>query len=82
MAGRSAVRRLCRAGRRKHDEPAQHDGGGAIADSARRSEAVDRQFLHAWKLAFAMPQSGRPVEFESPLPTDLREALEELRAEV
>ena len=45
----------------------------------RRSEVIGRQFLHAWKLAFAMPLGGRQVEFESPLPPDLRRALEELR---
>ena len=47
----------------------------------RRSDLVDRQFLHAWKLAFAMPLGGRTVEFESPLPPDLRRALEMLRAQ-
>jgi 23S rRNA pseudouridine1911/1915/1917 synthase len=45
----------------------------------RRSEIAGRQFLHAWKLAFAMPLGGRTVEFESPLPPDLRRALEGLR---
>jgi 23S rRNA pseudouridine1911/1915/1917 synthase len=46
----------------------------------RRSEVINRQFLHAWKLGFTMPVGGRDVEFESPLPADLREALERLRA--
>jgi 23S rRNA pseudouridine1911/1915/1917 synthase len=46
----------------------------------RPSPLLDRQFLHAWKLAFGMPLGGREVEFESPLPADLREALETLRA--
>jgi 23S rRNA pseudouridine1911/1915/1917 synthase len=45
----------------------------------RRSDVVGRQFLHAWKLGFGMPLGGRQVEFESPLPPDLREALERLR---
>lgn len=45
----------------------------------RRSDIVRRQFLHAWRLEFAMPLSGRQVEFISPLPPDLREALERLR---
>ncbi|MEX0681935.1 MAG: RluA family pseudouridine synthase [Dehalococcoidia bacterium] len=45
----------------------------------KRSEVVGRQFLHAWKLAFGMPLGGRQVEFESPLPADLWEALETLR---
>lgn len=46
----------------------------------RPSPLVDRQFLHAWKLAFGMPLGGRQVEFESPLPPDLRAALEAARA--
>jgi len=46
----------------------------------RRSDIVERQFLHAWKLGFGMPLGGRQVEFESPLPADLRGALERLRS--
>jgi RluA family pseudouridine synthase len=46
----------------------------------RPSPLIGRQFLHAWKLAFGMPLGGRQVEFESPLPPDLRAALEALRA--
>jgi 23S rRNA pseudouridine1911/1915/1917 synthase len=46
----------------------------------RRSDVIGRQFLHAWKLAFGMPVGRRRVEFESPLPPDLRAALEGLRA--
>ncbi len=45
----------------------------------KRSDVIGRQFLHAWKLAFAMPLGRRTVEFESPLPPDLRQALEALR---
>jgi 23S rRNA pseudouridine1911/1915/1917 synthase len=44
-----------------------------------RSKVLGRQFLHAAKLAFAMPPSQRMMEFESPLPADLRDALNELR---
>lgn len=46
----------------------------------KRSPVVERQFLHAWKLGFSMPLGGREVEFESPLPADLRGALERLRS--
>lgn len=45
----------------------------------KRSELIGRQALHASKLAFAMPAGGRMVEFESPLPRDMREAIEEIR---
>lgn len=47
----------------------------------RRSEVIGRQFLHASKLGFGMPLGGRRVEFESPLPPDLRVALGLLRGE-
>ncbi|MBI2912458.1 MAG: RluA family pseudouridine synthase [Chloroflexi bacterium] len=49
------------------------------ATYGRRSALVGRQFLHAWRLAFTLPASGRLVEFESPLPADLREALDAVR---
>ena len=37
---------------------------------------VDRQWLHAARLGFAHPGTGEHVEFESPLPDDLRHALD------
>src|SRR5207247_3304223 len=36
-----------------------------------RELALERQFLHAARLAFPHPFSGEPVETESPLPPDL-----------
>lgn len=44
-----------------------------------RSPHLSRQFLHAWRLAFELPAGRRSVEFESPLPPDLRAALEAIR---
>ena len=44
----------------------------------RASPVLKRQFLHAYRLAFRHPVDGRPLEFESPLPEDLREALARL----
>ncbi len=40
-----------------------------------------RQFLHSARLAFAHPFSGERLEFSSPLPLDLDEALERARLE-
>jgi 23S rRNA pseudouridine1911/1915/1917 synthase len=40
---------------------------------------LERQFLHAARLAFPHPFTGEPVEAESPLPLDLQAALEEAR---
>ncbi len=43
------------------------------------SFGLERQFLHATRLAFPHPITGAPIEVHSPLPADLREAL--VRAE-
>ncbi|MDE3024495.1 MAG: RluA family pseudouridine synthase [Acidobacteriota bacterium] len=41
---------------------------------------LERQFLHAARLAFPHPMTGEPVEVASALPPDLEEALATLRA--
>src|SRR6185436_14023761 len=46
---------------------------------ARRGTVLQRQALHAWKLAFRHPRSGETMRFESPMPPDFRAALEALR---
>jgi 23S rRNA pseudouridine1911/1915/1917 synthase len=43
-----------------------------------KSELVGRQFLHAQKLSFRLPSTGKTVEFTAPLPPDLRSALDRL----
>jgi 23S rRNA pseudouridine1911/1915/1917 synthase len=45
----------------------------------RAAEALGRQALHAWRLAFDHPRTGALATFEAPLPEDLRRALEVLR---
>jgi 23S rRNA pseudouridine1911/1915/1917 synthase len=49
---------------------------GALAEA---QQALNRQALHAWKLAFAHPRTGRRLSFEAPLPSDFSRALELLR---
>jgi 23S rRNA pseudouridine1911/1915/1917 synthase len=41
---------------------------------------LERQFLHAARLAFEHPFTGEPVDVTSPLPPDLEESLATLRA--
>ena len=41
--------------------------------------AVGRQALHAWKLAFRHPRTGRLRRFEAPIPADLAAAIAILR---
>ena len=50
---------------------------------ARRPETLglERQFLHAARLAFPHPETGEPIAVESPLPHDLELALARARRE-
>ena len=47
--------------------------------AARAAAAIGRQALHAARLAFDHPRTGRRLRFEAPLPPDFRRALEVLR---
>ncbi|HUE14743.1 MAG TPA: RluA family pseudouridine synthase [Planctomycetaceae bacterium] len=49
--------------------------GDVSEDPALDQILIDRQALHAFRIAFRHPQSGKPVEFEAPLPDDIRRAL-------
>jgi 23S rRNA pseudouridine1911/1915/1917 synthase len=40
-----------------------------------RAPELERQFLHAWRLAFEHPLTGETVDVESPLPPELQTAL-------
>jgi 23S rRNA pseudouridine1911/1915/1917 synthase len=42
------------------------------------SPHLSRQFLHASRLGFSLPSTGKHVEFTSPLPPDLEKALREI----
>ena len=42
---------------------------------------LDRPFLHAGRLVFHHPADGRKMEFEAPLPADLRSVLEQILPE-
>ena len=44
----------------------------------KKSAFLNRQFLHAHRICFYLPSSGKFVEFESPVPEDLQKALKEL----
>ena len=41
--------------------------------------SLPRNFLHAAQLSFAHPKSGRPLEFEAPLPEALQSFLDKIR---
>ena len=42
--------------------------------ASRRVTVIDRQALHARRLAFAHPRTGKPLTFEAPVPADFLEA--------
>ena len=44
-----------------------------------KSAYLSRQFIHASRLGFKLPSTGEYVEFESELPPDLAQALEDIR---
>jgi 23S rRNA pseudouridine1911/1915/1917 synthase len=43
---------------------------------------LQRPFLHAARLAFTHPVEGRRMEFESPLPADLQQVIDELTEQI
>ena len=43
-----------------------------------KSAFLSRQFVHASRLGFRLPSTGRYVEFESTLPSDLEQALKDI----
>jgi len=53
--------------------------GDRVYGRARELE-LERQFLHAARLAFTHPVTGERVDVESPLPSDLRDVLTRARA--
>ncbi|CAN5637331.1 RluA family pseudouridine synthase [soil metagenome] len=46
----------------------------------RGPDVLERMFLHAWRLEFLSPATGRLVHAEAPLPVELESALQGLRA--
>jgi 23S rRNA pseudouridine1911/1915/1917 synthase len=51
----------------------------ANGNTRRGPDGLDRLFLHAWRLEFVSPGSGRLVRCEAPLPDRLEHVLEALR---
>ena len=60
--------------------PVAGDSVYATGAVRRGPDRLARLFLHAWKLEFLSPGSGRLVRCEAPLPGELESVLEGLRA--
>jgi len=54
--------------------------GDPVYGRRRNPWGLQRQALHAFRLAFTHPRDGRALQFEVPLPEDLATALRALRA--
>jgi 23S rRNA pseudouridine1911/1915/1917 synthase len=80
LAGTSLLSLLLDTGRthqiRVHLQAIGHPVAGDPEYGTPGLLGLRRQFLHATRIAFEHPLEGQPVEVESPLPEDLREALE------
>jgi 23S rRNA pseudouridine1911/1915/1917 synthase len=64
---------------RVHFAAIDHPVAGDPEYGTRGRHGLERQFLHASRLAFAHPTTGKRMEFASRLPDDLRSALERAR---
>jgi 23S rRNA pseudouridine1911/1915/1917 synthase len=64
---------------RVHFAAIRHPVAGDPEYGSRGRHGLDRQFLHASRLAFKHPGTGERLEFTSELPEDLRSALERAR---
>jgi 23S rRNA pseudouridine1911/1915/1917 synthase len=61
-----------------------HAGHPVLGDrqyGRRRLDLIQRQALHAWRLAFTHPSTGAAMELAADLPPDMRDALAALNAE-
>lgn len=80
LAGVSLLRLRLDTGRthqiRVHMQAIGHPVCGDPEYGTSGALGLTRQFLHATRLAFPHPISGEPIEVSSPLPGDLRQALE------
>ena len=79
LPGYSLLRLKLETGRthqiRVHLQAIGHSIAGDPEYGGRGALGLERQFLHATRLAFAHPLTGEPIDVSSPLPDDLSEAL-------
>ena len=68
---------------RVHLEAIGHPVAGDVlygtGTSRRGPDALDRLFLHAWRLELTSPSSGQLIRVEAPLPVELEQVLTSLR---
>jgi 23S rRNA pseudouridine1911/1915/1917 synthase len=52
------------------------------SDITRKLKNMERQALHAYRLSFLHPVTGKPLDFISPLPSDMADLCESIRGEI
>ena len=64
---------------RRDDENSgeRHFSRGKTFSCERGQYDIGRQALHAWKLSFFHPMTGKPMEFTAPLPPDMQRLIPE-----
>ena len=65
---------------RVHFAAIDHPVAGDPEYGSKGRHGLERQFLHATRLSFTHPRTNEELTFESPLPEDLRVALDKARA--
>lgn len=89
-SGRAALVRVeLRTGRRnqirvqaqQHGHPLLGERMYADEVAGSKGQPVLRQALHAWRLRFSHPETGRPVSVEAPIPQDFLILLSRLRGD-
>jgi 23S rRNA pseudouridine1911/1915/1917 synthase len=53
--------------------------GDTVYGPRKQSLALDRHFLHAWRLTVLLPGESTPRDFQAPLPFELQTVLNDLR---
>jgi 23S rRNA pseudouridine1911/1915/1917 synthase len=54
-------------------------GSASSKEAIRHLRSVQRQMLHAWKLRFVHPVSGKTITFKAPIPDDMRALTDRLK---
>jgi 23S rRNA pseudouridine1911/1915/1917 synthase len=66
--------------RLKYEDVAKLRRRGDATDVASSETLIARQALHAFRLEFDHPATGQRMQFEAPLPVDMQQTLDALRA--
>ena len=84
QAGFSFTQQSLNNGARLYYFPVLAIGHGVIGDQVYGKVKnewgnIKRQMLHAWELELTHPKSGKRMTFKSPIPQDMRDAIEMMR---